>query len=314
MMNDRTPILLLRSSVGGVLKCGVGNPEKIGEGRFELLERVGEGRFAEVWRARDLERESVCAIKRFRVDFPNGANSLRAEFEHLSRVSHPGVVKAGVFMSGSEPFFTMEYLPGRSLGKWVRGDIEAPDEDALRANLPTAFGQVLQPEGLSVFQPCTARGLTRLDTAVCELADALVAIHQAGILHLDITPENVRVREDGRSCLLDFGLAMRREEVESGSMESKALVGSAAYMAPELGAVAPDEAADWYSLGVLLFFLLTGALPFDGTGADLLAKKRSMQAPGPSTLVEGIPERLERACMLWLRRSRLERMGRQALD
>ena len=93
-------------------------------------------------------------------------------------------------------------------------------------------------------------------------------------------------------------------------MESKTLVGSAAYMAPELGAVAPDEAADWYSLGVLLFFLLTGALPFDGTGADLLAKKRSMQAPSPSTLVENVPERLERACRAWLRRSPLERNGR----
>jgi serine/threonine protein kinase len=229
----------------------------------------------------------------------------------MSRLSHPHIVQVRSWSDAAGGFFVMEYLEGPDFVTWVRSDLTTQVASGPRANLPMAFGQDLQEEGVSAFQRCTPTGLARLRHGIYELAAAVSAIHDAGMVHLDITPENTRVVTPGRLVLLDLGLAAEFDENGQVPAAVVSYVGSAPYMAPEHGALPPTRASDWYSVGVVLFQALTGALPFEGAGPDLLAKKRSVSAPEPSSLVSDVPADLCEACRRWLTRSPLDRGGRE---
>jgi len=284
-------------------------PGTLLDGRFRLAKRVGAGRFAEVWRAEDEEAGGPVALK-FPLDTGStGARALRREHDYMAKVSHPNIAAVRGWSDAAGGFLVMEYIEGSDFVTWVRSDLAAEAETSPRANLPMAFGQELQEEGVSAFQRCTRAGISRLRHGVHDLAAALSAIHDAGMLHLDITPENTRVVSSGRLVLLDLGLAVELDENGEAPVEELSYVGSAPYMAPEHGALRPTRASDWYSVGVVLFQALTGALPFEGTGPDLLAKKRSISAPAPSSLVSDVPSDLCQACRHWLARSPLDRGG-----
>ena len=176
-----------------------------------------------------------------------------------------------------------------------------------------AFGQPLRDVGDSAYALIDARAMERLRALLRAIAGALDALHAAGWLHLDVTPENIRVM-DGRAVLLDLGLAQR----VGTPMRSDAVLGTAAYAAPELGLGRPTAACDWYSLGVVAFELLLGDRPFEGGGPEVLVRKQSLEASAPSELAPGVPADLERACVGLLRRApsaRLDGEGlRAALD
>ncbi|MBX3248136.1 MAG: serine/threonine protein kinase [Myxococcales bacterium] len=269
--------------------------------RFRWGPPIGAGRFGVVHRAYDRTHDRWVALKT-----ADDLERLRAEHATLRRVEHPNVVRAIALDEGPPPALAMELAEGPSLVAWARADVPrgAPRRGP-RRNLPMAFGYELQEEGHSQYAPITARGAARLRASLPALASAIEAIHGAGVLHLDVSAENVRaVRRGDRDepVLLDLGLAWDR-----ATGGERLVAGTAASIAPELGLAPPTRAADWYALGVVLFEALTGRLPFDGGGVEVLVRKQTVEAPRSSEVAPGVPDDLDAICAGLLRRSPNER-------
>jgi hypothetical protein len=151
--------------------------------------------------------------------------------------------------------------------------------------------------------------IARLEESLRQLGEGLQYLHAAGRLHHDIKPANVLVTPQGRVVLLDFGLV-----TEFGTGREDTIdFGTPAYMSPEHGTAAAFTAAtDWYSVGVMLFKALTGTLPFEGGGAEVIASKRELDAPEPRTRVVEVPAHLNELCRRLL--SRLPAVRFAAVD
>jgi TolB-like protein/Flp pilus assembly protein TadD len=219
-------------------------PERWGD--LRLLERVGRGAFGEVFRAWDarLDREVALKVLSTRVTSPEQAEAIVQEGRLLARVRHPNVVTIhGADQIGDQIGLWMEFVRGQTLDQLVR------------QGKTFGAGEV------------TAVGL--------ELASAVAAVHAAGLLHRDIKAHNVTRADDGRIVLMDFGTGR-----ELGDRTSD-LAGTPLYLAPEvLAGETATVQSDIYSLGVLLFYLLTGSYPVTGrsVGDVRLAHARNDRA------------------------------------
>ena len=137
----------------------------------------------------------------------------------------------------------------------------------------------------------------RLWETLGQLASALCALHDAGMVHCDLKPANVMVTHEGRVVLMDFGVAAVSGWSQGLDWLNEA-EGTPAFMAPEHArGEPPTAAADWYSFGVTLYLLLTGRLPFDGDIGQILIDKQELDPLPPSTFTRGIPHELETLCM-----------------
>jgi tetratricopeptide (TPR) repeat protein/predicted Ser/Thr protein kinase len=242
-----------------------------GTPRYEVLRLMGEGGMGAVYEAFDREAQRCIAVKTLLQTNPTSVFRFKQEFRTLADVHHPNLVQLHEFVATAEGdvFFTMELVRGVALHKYVR-DEHGPDEGRLRRTL----GQLV--EGVS-------------------------ALHAAGKLHRDIKPSNVLVTEAGRVVILDFGVAAELR-APSDSLHAE-IVGTAPFMAPELlYMVAPHPAADWYSVGVVLYLLLTGSYPFVGPLREVMAEKNAADAVSPSQRAAGVPPDLEALCMALLER------------
>ncbi|MEM9067533.1 MAG: serine/threonine-protein kinase [Myxococcota bacterium] len=265
-------------------------------GRFQLGKCLGEGAFAQVFAARDENGRQV-ALK-----YGRDVARLRQEYEALSAIEHANVVAALDFhVNADEAALVLERVNGASFVDALRADLVAAPGPSLRRNLPMAFGYPMQEEGVSSFRRCSDASLVRLRALVPVLARALDAVHRAGFLHLDVRPDNVIVGE--RLVLLDLGLA----HVVDTPLPAGALVGSAAYLAPELARGAATDACDAYSVGALIYEALTGRAPFEGGGPEVLVRKQSLEAPAPSEVVSDVPADLDALCRGLLARSPAKR-------
>ncbi len=217
-------------------------------GRYALLELVGSGGMGEVYRARDLELDEVVALKLLRHEIARTAEGLerfRHEVKLARRVTHRNVART--FELGDDEgtrFLTMEYVRGESLAARLRRDGRLRPERAVAIAEQVALG--------------------------------LEAAHAAGVVHRDIKPDNVLLAADGRVVVTDFGVA--RKAASSG--DDRLLAGTPAYMAPEqLSTGEASARSDLYALGVLLWELLAGRLPFAGNTPAELAEARLIHAP-----------------------------------
>ncbi len=281
--------------------------------RFRVGPPIGEGRFGVVYRAYDRSTDRWVALKT-----GPAIDALREEHAMLARIDHPHVVRAIAFDEGPPAALAMSLVEGPSFVGFARRDVpeEAPRKGP-RRNLPMAFGYEMQEEGRSAFAPVTAAGAAWLRLAVRALAEALGAVHAAGLLHLDVSAENVRVVQRAGvpvPVLLDLGLGW-----DVARAKQRLVAGAAVSLAPELGLAPPTEAADAYALGILLFEALTGRLPFDGGGIEVLVRKQSVEAPRASEVAPGVPDDLDGLCAGLLARSPRERLsvaqvGRGAFD
>jgi hypothetical protein len=239
--------------------------------RFEVIAELGRGGHGRVLRAFDRELGHEVALKQLERLTPASIEDFKREFRILLDIRHPNIVRL-------EELLELD-------GAWVISQelVEGVDFHAFVTRDDTA----IPPEP------------ARLVAALGQLFTALEALHAKGVVHRDIKPDNVRVTEDGRVVVLDFGIA-----AEPSTMETQTgiqLVGTPAYMAPEqadAGLITPK--ADMYSAGVMLFEALTGRLPYLGTTMEMLLRKRDTSPPHPSNFVDGIRPELEMLCLALL--------------
>ena len=252
-------------------------------GRYRLLDRLGKGGMGAVFRAHDTQLDRTVALK---VPFLGGedAASLRERFFREARAAaalhHPNVCP--VFDVGEFdglPYLTMAFVEGPSLAAAL--------------------------EGGRAFTPKHAALLVR------KVALAMHAAHAAGVVHRDLKPANVLLRADGEPVVTDFGLARREDDrASAGLTRPGEALGTVEYMPPEqfdgdYGEVGP--AADVYSLGVVLYELLAGRRPFDGTATQVMAAVLFKPPPKPSDLRPGVPAGLEAICLRAMAKQPAER-------
>jgi tetratricopeptide (TPR) repeat protein len=287
-------------------------PEFEGNPRFQLQRRLGAGGFGVVYEALDRETGRTVALKSLHHTDPESLYRFKQEFRGLVDVTHPNLVSLYELLSDREHwFFTMELVEGVDFLSWVRGDWLDDHETLSSAVRPADASDA--PRG----DPWVPRGslvdLKRLRAALVQLAQGVLALHEAGKLHRDIKPSNVMVAPDARVVLLDFGLL--RDAAGDGSSSSSQIVGTPAYMSPEQGAGQEVTAAsDWYAVGVMLFEALAGRLPFTGRGLQAIVEKLNGEAPSPRDVSPDVPEDLDTLCRDLLARSPAARpTGRDVL-
>jgi hypothetical protein len=227
--------------------------------RFELEAKVGTGGYGTVYRARDRVQRRRVAVKVPHVFDADALLALKREFRALSGVSHPNLVAFHELFVGPEQwFFTMELVHGLDCVRWVE-----------RAG-PGSFEGVV-------------RGL----------AAGLAALHASRIVHRDLKPSNAWVDARGTPILLDFGLARSLAAGPDGSGGAEPLAGTPLYLAPELlRGGAPSPASDAYALGALLHELASGRPPFEGSRAEVLARKLASEPVRVRALRPGVSPRV----------------------
>jgi hypothetical protein len=275
--------------------------------RFVIERPIAAGGFGAVYVAWDSERETRVALKRLVRREPSAVYRFRQEFRALAGLEHPNLVRLHeLFAVEDELCFTMDLVPGVPFDRFVRGEgaesgLEAPTTAALGDG--AADGPAQATQGSTVLADAAAplpfhEG--RLRSAVRGLVAGVLALHEASILHRDLKPSNVLVRADGRTVILDFGLAATGVIDTHASLE---LLGTPAYMSPEQALAHPlSPASDWYAVGVMLYEALCGQLPFAGTPGDLLAARVQREARDPRTRRRALPADLCELCMALLRR------------
>jgi serine/threonine protein kinase len=274
-----------------------------GSRRYRLLRRIGAGGMGEVFEAFDRALHRRVALKLLKQTRADALPRFKTEFRALHDLEHPNLVSFGELVEESgEWFFTMEYVDGVDFHEYVRR-ARGADRDAL----PTLSLQLPRPaDRAATLGRRAAHGLdfdeARLRAGLSQLACGVAALHEAGKIHRDIKPSNIRVEPSGRVVLLDFGLVtdLDRSAYLTGADE---VVGTPAFSAPEQCGGVVGTAADWYSVGTLLFLAMTGQLPFDGTAMEILAAKQHLDPLPPRRFVDDIPEDLDALCTDLLRRA-----------
>ncbi|HEY5925103.1 MAG TPA: protein kinase, partial [Kofleriaceae bacterium] len=232
--------------------------------RYEVRRALGSGGLGVVYEAIDRESGATVAIKTLHDVTPEALYRLKREFRLLAGLEHPNVCKHyEMFEHAGQWFIAMECVRGEHLLHAVRDDMGDFDEDKLR-------------------------------DAMAQLAEALCALHEAGLVHRDLKPSNVLVEPSGRVVLLDFGF-VEASLAEGVPQRSQSIVGTPVYMAPEQAVQADvGAAADWYSFGVILFEALTKQLPHDGdTALAVMLNKQRIDAPLASSLAPDVPPDLD---------------------
>ncbi|GGM19769.1 hypothetical protein GCM10010129_75100 [Streptomyces fumigatiscleroticus] len=237
------------------------------DGRYRLIEAIGEGGFGQVWAAHDPKIDRLVAVKVLTGDA--GSSRQVARFAREAAVagglSHPNIVTVHDFGStthNGQPcaYLVMELLPGKPLSAVLKA------------------GRLPLPKALSV--------------AAC-VADALKAAHDADLTHRDIKPSNIIIRSNGKATVVDFGIT-KGNDGQHDVTTTGVLIGTPAYMAPEALVGTFGHRSDLYSLGCVLYEMVTGRRPFTGTSWHLVNQHIKEQPAPLRTLRPDAPVELER--------------------
>lgn len=235
------------------------------DGRYEIAELIGVGGMANVYRANDLSINRIVAVKVLRDEFLDNEELVRRfknESKAIALLSHPNIVKVfDVNFSDAVQYIVMEYIDGITLKQYI--DVQKP--------------------------------LSWKDTVhfTTQILRALQHAHDRGIVHRDIKPQNIMLLADGSIKVMDFGIA-RFSRSETRTITDKA-IGSVHYISPEQArGDITDAKADIYSVGIMMYEMLTGTLPFESdTPVQVAIKQISDNARRPREIVQDIPEGLE---------------------
>ncbi len=228
-------------------------------GRYEILEELGRGAMGVVYKASDPTISRLVAIKVLSLGptgegLPDAREIFLREARAAGRLSHPGIVTIHDALEDTETgssYIVMEFVPGRTL------------ESLLLSGSLTDVTRALE--------------ITR------QIAEALDYAHREKVIHRDLKPANILLTEDGRSKITDFGIA--KIAAREGALRSAAVMGTPSYMSPEqVKGKEIDNRTDLFSLGVILFMMLTGQKPFVGDTAAVMFKIVYEDAVPPSKL------------------------------
>jgi len=252
-------------------------------GRYRLLKKLGIGGMGTVYLAEDTDNGRQVALKIPRFEGREGSPVLE-RFEREASIAkgieHPNLCP--VYDYGSvegQPYLTMPYIEG------------------------TALSRMLSTRG--PWPPVQALALVRT------LAEALQVVHDKGVVHRDLKPSNIIIRANGEPVIMDFGLARSYTEVAKQLTSAGIALGTPAYMAPEqiveAGVIGPSS--DIYALGVILYELVAGRLPFEGTPTSLFGQILHAAPPPPSKHQPDLDERLDALCLKALAKKPAERFA-----
>ena len=236
------------------------------DGRYRAVRRIDAGGMGEIWEADDTLLGRRVAIKILAEELAGdraAVRRFRREARATAKLDHPNVIRVYDFVDGEAPFLVLELLEGHTLADRLRRDGALPPAEAARI--------------------------------AAAVADGLDVAHRAGIIHRDIKPSNIMLTASGGVKVMDFGIAAAWE---AHSTTGQQLLATASYTAPERitgGRASP--AGDLYSLGVVLYEMLTGRPPFVADNAEQLLRAHLEVAPRPvRSLVFWVPPEVAAAC------------------
>lgn len=235
------------------------------DGRYEITELIGVGGMADVYKANDVMENRTVAVKILKPEFSQNEEFLRRfrnESKAIAVLSHPNIVKIyDVGFTDEIQFIVMEYIDGITLKEFIEQQGVLKWKDALHF--------------------------------VTQILRALQHAHDKGIVHRDIKPQNIMLFTDGTIKVMDFGIA-RFSRIDGKTLSDKT-IGSVHYISPEQArGDMTDERSDIYSVGVMLYEMLTGRKPFDGENPVAIALKHMQEtAVSPREIMPSIPEALE---------------------
>lgn len=248
--------------------------EQLLDGRYQLEKKIGSGGMADVYMARDVLLDRVVAVKILHSNFAED-NEFIVRFRHeaqaAGKLSHPNIV--GIYDVGCDKgvyYIVMEYVEGETLKQYIQRHPHIPIDTAVRIAI--------------------------------EIGSALEEAHANGIIHCDIKPHNILITPSGKVKVTDFGIA--RAVNSSTIMNRESVLGSVHYLAPEQAAGDKvTEKTDIYSLGIVLYEMLTGHLPFDGdTAVSIALKHMQDDIPRPTKYNPSISPMLEECLLTALQR------------
>ena len=241
---------------------------KMLDDRYEIIELIGSGGMANVYKALCHRLNRYDAVKIMRDETAQNEEfrkRFRAESQAVAMLSHPNIVSVyDVSHSDDVEHIVMELIDGITLKEYLRQK-----------------GAIAPSEALDF---------------TIQIAKALEHAHGKGIIHRDIKPQNIMLLKNGMIKVADFGIAELQNDIEESNGET---VGSVHYIAPEQArGAAPDARSDIYSLGIVMYEMLTGRLPYVGdTDVEVAVKHMNTVPVSPREIVPEIPEELERICL-----------------
>ncbi|MBR6045292.1 MAG: Stk1 family PASTA domain-containing Ser/Thr kinase [Ruminococcus sp.] len=245
------------------------------DGRYEIIELIGVGGMADVYKATDVMENRTVAVKILKAEYSENEEFVRRfrnESKAIAVLSHPNIVKIyDVGFTDEIQFIVMEYIDGITLKELLEQQGVLRWKDALKF--------------------------------VVQILKALQHAHDKGIVHRDIKPQNIMLFPDGTIKVMDFGIA-RFSRIDGKTLSDKT-IGSVHYISPEQAkGEMTDERSDIYSVGVMLYEMLTGRKPFDGENPVAIAVKHMQETPiPPREIMPSIPESLEEIVLHAMERS-----------
>ena len=247
--------------------------------RYEILQVLGEGGMAFVYKARDTQLERFVAIKTLKPSYVNQetfVDRFKREARTAANLNHPNIVQIFDWGIEEEPYFVMEYIEGDTL--------------------------------TSIISKNKTISLSDILFIGAQVSNGLHAAHQKGLVHRDIKPGNIMITPDGKVKVTDFGIVSLQNE-ESDITKTGSVLGTASYISPEQAQGKPVSIeSDLYSLGTVLYELITGKTPFSGDSPISTATKHLTEKPEKlSTFRKDLPKGVESAILKLLEKATYDR-------